>query len=141
MPEYYDVNSIYGRFRVHESRCLIFRNGILPEQTFQTNYRFWGIPEYVRIRRELRDAATSHGSGVELLVRSVQAIYKMKGLSEKLFNEGERGKLDILNRLLLLDMERGIRNSIATDADGEDYDFKTIPFSGVKDVIDTTCTR
>jgi hypothetical protein len=40
MPEYYQVNSIYGQFWVHESRCLIFRNGVLPERTMQPFYRF-----------------------------------------------------------------------------------------------------
>lgn len=31
-PEFYYVSSIYGSFIVHESRCLVFRNGVLPEQ-------------------------------------------------------------------------------------------------------------
>lgn len=32
-----------------------------------------------------------------------------------------------------------ILNSLVIDADGENYDFKTFQFSGVKDVIDATC--
>ncbi len=48
MPEYYYVNSQYGSFTVHESRCLVFRNGILPERVTNPVYRFWGTPEYVR---------------------------------------------------------------------------------------------
>lgn len=34
---------------------------------------------------------------------------------------------------------KGIINSIAIDANGEDYDYKTVTFSGVKDIIDATC--
>jgi phage-related protein (TIGR01555 family) len=137
MPEYYQVNSVYGQFWVHESRCLIFRNGIVPERTMQPFYRFWGIPEYLRVRRELREVITSHGTGVKMLERSVQAIYAMKGLADTLATE--EGTDIIVRRLQAIDMARGILNSIAIDNDGEDYDFKTIPFSGVKDVIDTTC--
>jgi phage-related protein (TIGR01555 family) len=137
MPEYYQVNSIYGQFWVHESRCLIFRNGVVPERTLQPFYRFWGIPEYIRIRRELRETVTSHGTGVKMLERSVQAIYSMKDLASLLGTD--EGMDIIIKRLQAIDMARGILNSIAIDNDGESYDFKTIPMAGVKDVIDTTC--
>ena len=137
MPEYYQVNSLYGYFWVHESRCLIFRNGILPEKTLVPNYRFWGMPEYARISRELREAVTSHSTGVKMLERSVQAIYAMKDLANVVMREG--GEEDVIKRLQIIDMARGILNSIAIDAEGESYDFKTMTFAGVKDVIDTTC--
>ena len=137
MPEYYQVNSIYGQFWVHESRCLIFRNGIVPERTMQPFYRFWGIPEYLRIKRELREAITSHGTGVKMLERSVQAIYSMKDLASTLASD--EGMDIVVRRLQAIDMARGILNSIAIDNDGESYEFKTIPMAGVKDVIDTTC--
>ena len=137
MPEYYYVQSLYGSFTVHESRCLVFRNGILPERVTNPVYRFWGTPEYVRIKRAMRDALVAHGNGPKLLDRSVQRIYKMKNLASLLAAEG--GDETVLKRLEIIDLARGILNSIAIDAEGEDYDFKSIPFSGVKDVIDTTC--
>lgn len=137
MPEYYYVQSLYGSFTVHESRCLVFRNGILPERVTNPVYRFWGTPEYVRIKRAMRDALVAHGNGPKLLDRSVQPIYKMKNLASLLSAEG--GDETVLKRLEIIDLARGILNSIAIDAEGEDYDFKSIPFSGVKDVIDTTC--
>ena len=40
MPEYYDVFSRYGSFRVHDSRCLVFQNGVLPENTSNALYQF-----------------------------------------------------------------------------------------------------
>jgi len=137
MPEYYQVNSIYGQFWVHESRCLIFKNGIVPERTMQPFYRFWGIPEYIRIRRELRETLTSHSTGVKMLERSVQAIYSMKGLADLLATD--EGMNIVIRRLQAIDMARGILNSIAIDNDGESYEFKNIQMAGVKDTIDTTC--
>ena len=136
-PESYDVFSIYGTFKVHRTRCLVFRNGRLPEQTTNALYRYWGIPEYVKIKRALRECITSHHDGVKLLERSVQAIYKMKNLSNLLATSDGEDKA--VKRLQVIDMARGILNSIAIDSDGEDYDFKTLQMSGVKDVIDATC--
>lgn len=138
MPEYYTISSVYGgTFRVHESRCLLFKNGVLPSVLTQTNYRFFGMPEYIRIRKDLQNTITSHGNGVKLLDRAVQAIYKMKDLAQHL--ETEDGEDTVIKRLQLIDMARGIINSIAIDADGEDYDFKSISFAGVKDIVDSTC--
>jgi phage-related protein (TIGR01555 family) len=103
----------------------------------QPFYRFWGIPEYLRIRRELRETVTSHSTGVKMLERSVQAIYSMKELANSLATD--EGMDIVVRRLQAIDMARGILNSIAIDNDGESYEFKTIPMAGVKDTIDTTC--
>ena len=136
-PEYYQVFSIYGYFIVHRSRCLVFRNGSLPEQTTNAIYRYWGIPEYVKIKRALRECITSHENGTKLLERCVQAIYKMKNLANMLGTDESEDK--VLQRLQVIDMARSILNSIAIDSDGEDYDFKTFSMAGVKDVLDSTC--
>ena len=136
-PEWYEVYSIYGCFRVHRSRCLVFRNGVVPEQTTNSLYRFWGVPEYVKIKDALRECITTHHNGSKLLDRSVQAIYKMKNLANLLATKDGEDK--VIQRLQVIDMARGILNSIAIDNDGEDYDYKSITMSGVKDIIDATC--
>lgn len=137
MPEYYRVFSKYGTFTVHDSRCLVFQNGILPENTTNSIYQLWGIPEYIRIQRAIRDAEVAHGSATKLLDRSVQAVYKMKDLSRELATE--EGEDRVLRRLQTIDMARGLLNSITIDSEGEDYDFRQFQFSGVSDVIDSTC--
>lgn len=138
MPEFYDISPIYGSpFRVHESRCLLFKNGTLPQSSSRTEYRFFGMPEYTRIHKSLQETVTSHGNGVKLLDRAVQAIYKMNDLANLL--ETDEGEDIVLRRLRIIDMAKGIINSIAIDAKGEDYDYKTVTFSGVKDIIDSTC--
>lgn len=138
MPEFYDISPVYGTaFRVHESRCLLFKNGILPSSTTRTEYRFFGMPEYERVHRALQETVTSHGNGVKLLDRAVQAVYKIKGLATLL--NTDVGENTVIRRLRLIDMAKGIINSIAIDADGEDYDYKTVTFSGVKDIVDSTC--
>ena len=137
MPEFYRVNSRYGSFVVHESRCLVFQNGVLPENASNTIYQFWGMPEYVRIHRALRDAEVAHGSGPKMLDRSVQPVYKMKDLAALLATE--EGESQVLKRLQVIDMARGLLNSLVIDNEGEDYDFKSFQYTGVADVIDATC--
>lgn len=136
-PEFYRVNSIYGSFTVHESRCLVLKNGKLPESSMNTTYRFFGAPEYLRIKNALKDAIVAHEDGVKMLDRSVQAIYKMKNLAQKMSVQG--GEDEVLKRMEIIDLARGILNTLLIDSDGEDYDFKSMSMAGVKDVIDTTC--
>lgn len=137
MPEYYDIHSKYGNFRVHDSRCLVFQNGILPENTTNSLYQLWGMPEYVRLKRAIRDAEIAHGTAPKLLERSIQAIYKMKDLSGELATED--GEDRVLRRLQTIDMARGLLNSITIDSEGEEYDFRTFSFNGVSEIIDATC--
>lgn len=136
-PEFYQVSSMYGYFKVHRSRCLVFRNGRLPEHTTNAIYRHWGLPEYAKIKDALRECIVSHETGVKMMDRSVQAIYKMKNLANLLGTSDGEDK--VIQRLQIIDMARGILNSIAIDTDGEDYDFKNFSLSGVKEVIDATC--
>lgn len=137
-PEFYTVTlETGGQFRVHESRCLLFRNGTLPRLSFKTAYRHFGIPEFARIHKELQGTVTAHGNGIRLLDRAVQAIYKMKDLAELL--DTEEGEAAVIKRLQLIDMAKGILNSIAIDSNGEDYEYKQLSFSGVKDIIDSAC--
>ena len=137
LPKSYMVTSKYGTFNVHESRCLIFQNGILPERTTNQIYQMWGIPEYIRIHRAIKDVEVAHGMAPKMLDRSVQAIYKMQNLALEMSTE--QGEENILKRLQLIDMARGLLNSIVLDAEGEDYDFKSFSYTGVSDVINTTC--
>lgn len=137
MPEYYTVNSKYGSFTVHESRCLVFSNGTLPENTTNSEYEMWGMPEYVRINRAIRDTELSHRCAPKMLDRSIQAVYKMQGLAQELATD--EGETAVLRRLQTIDMARGMLNSITIDAEGEDYDFRQFQFSGVSEIIDKSC--
>ena len=44
-------------------------------------YRTWGIPEYLRIREELRNASIGPGYSIRLLERLSMVTYKMKNLA------------------------------------------------------------
>lgn len=137
MPEYYHVNSRYGTFTVHESRCLVFQNGVLPENSSNSVYQLWGMPEYIRLKKALRDTELAHSSAPRMLDRSVQPVYKMKELANLLATE--EGENLVLKRMQVIDLARGLLNSLVIDSEGEDYDFKSFQFNGVAEVIDTCC--
>lgn len=136
-PNSFSVSSIAGAFTVHSSRCLIFRNGKLPELVPDLNYRYFGFPEYHRIKQQLRETVTSHSYASKLLERSVQPVHKIKDLASMMSTQD--GEEEILKRLDLVDTARGIMNTIAIDADGEDYAFQTFSFTGVQEIIDVHC--
>ena len=138
MPEYYTVYSKHGTFRVHESRCLIFRNGRLPENCSNANYRFWGAPEYLRIRKAVENVEISNSAGVRMLSRAIQAVYKVKDLSALLATAD--GEDAVLRRIQAIDLARGLLNTVVIDAEGEDYDFKNFSLSGVGEVISQSFT-
>ena len=136
-PLWYAVYSMYGQFKVHWSRCLIFRNGYMPEYISHGIYQYWGIPVYNKIRDSLREVVTAHHDGTKLLERSVLGVYKMKNLSNLLATD--EGEDKVIQRLQVIDMARNIINSMAIDNDGEDYQYINATMSGVSDIIDRTC--
>lgn len=137
-PEHYYVTSKHGNFTVHDSRCLVFQNGVLPENTTNSNYEMWGMPEYVRIHRAIRDAEVAHSSAPKMMERSVQPVYKMKDLANLLATD--EGEDKVLKRMELIDMARGMLNSLIIDSEGEDYDFKSFTFTGINDVLGASCS-
>lgn len=135
--EYFDISSTYGGFfRVHRSRCLVFKNGSLPEYAAPQQYFYWGLPEYVRIRRDLSIALHTHQSAANMIDKSVQPVYKQRGLQSTL--AGPDGDDQVLKRLLVLDASRGMMNSVAIDMDGEDYSFQTFQLSGASEILEST---
>lgn len=138
IPEYYQVNSVYGNYTVHSSRCLIFHNSDIPEGSTLANlYRTWGIPEYMRIREELRNASIGPGYSIRLLERLSMAIYKMKNLANVLSTAD--GEDAVLQRMEMLGLARNLLNMVFIDADGEDLGIQSLSVAGVKDILDNAC--
>ena len=137
-PEYFYVYSRYGSFTVHESRCLIFKNGTLPENATNSIYQFWGMPEYHKVYRAIRNVELAQNSAPKMLDKSVQPVYSMKNLMEELATEGGEDRL--LKRLETIDTSRNVMNTIAIDAEGEDFSFRQFTFTGVADTINSSAS-
>lgn len=138
IPEFYQINSVYGSYVVHSSRCLVFHNGEIPEGSTMSNlYRTWGIPEYMHIREELRNACIGPGYSIRLLERLSMVTYKMKNLANVLSTAD--GDDTVLQRMEMLDLARNLLNMVFIDADGEDVGIQSLSVAGVKDILDNAC--
>ena len=138
IPEFYQINSVYGSYVVHSSRCLVFHNGEIPEGSTMSNlYRTWGIPEYMHIREELRNACIGPGYSIRLLERLSMVTYKMKNLANVLSTVD--GDDTVLQRMEMLDLARNLLNMVIIDADGEDVGVQSLSVAGVKDILDNAC--
>ena len=138
IPEFYQINSVYGSYVVHSSRCLVFHNGEIPEGSTMSNlYRTWGIPEYMHIREELRNACIGPGYSIRLLERLSMVTYKMKNLANVLSTVD--GDDTVLQRMEMLDLARNLLNMVFIDADGEDVGIQSLSVAGVKDILDNAC--
>jgi phage-related protein (TIGR01555 family) len=132
-PEFYDVQSMFGQFRVHESRCLVFRNGTYNEHSTFGQYLFWGLPEYIKIQQALHDATDSHHDAKIMLNQAVQPILKAANFEAGVTAEsGESKWRRILQRL---DRLRSRFKTIALGPE-DSFEFKTAPLTGIKDTVD-----
>lgn len=125
-PEYFHVSSVAGSFVVHASRCLVFRGDPVSERTEIQRNAEWGLSEGRRIVQAVQRTEVTHHAAVKLLDRSVQAVFKMKGLADTVATEG--GEIAVLNRLEVLNMARGLLGAVVIDAEGENYEVsRTFP--------------
>nr|DAO21586.1 MAG TPA: Portal [Caudoviricetes sp.] len=133
LPEYYWVTGYYGgSFRVHESRLLVFRGGILPNAQ-RREQNGWGAKVYERMYNDLMRYDTSLALALMALSRLSQSIMKLDGLAAKLAtDEGER---QVVKRTQLIDMVRHMMNTIVVDKDDE-YSLENMTITGVTDILD-----
>ena len=136
-PEFFIVTNRSGCFKVHKSRCLVFRNHSIPEFSDNSIHRFWGIPEFYRIQTAMQHFKDTQKSTIDILHRFTQPVYKMKNLSEVLTMEG--GEKFVWKRLETIDAARSFYRSIMIDA-AEDYDFLTVPLTGISEITETMQT-
>ena len=133
-PERFHVSSMYGDFTVDASRCLTFRNDTAPELSKNENFRLWGIPECFRINEAVKRAALSSEQAVKAVDAAVLAVYKARGLSAILAQEG--GEELVVRRLQVIDAARSVWNTILIDAGGESYDFIGAGLEGKGEIVE-----
>lgn len=131
-PEYYYIYSKYGNFKAHGSRCLIFKNNPLPENTPDVNFEFWGIPEYYKLQKALSETELCHGYAIRLLERAHQSVHKINNLSDIIATD--KGADKIKQRLELIALTRSMLNTVVIDKT-DDYKFLNADFSGVDEIV------
>ncbi|WP_443872334.1 phage portal protein [Megasphaera sp.] len=132
-PRCYTVIGYHGNsFDVDASRLLIFSGSLISNRK-RRERNGWGGSILEQVLEELTHYQTSHHFANVALERLSQSVTKFAGLAELLSTDfGEKA---VQRRLQMIDMSRGMMNTIALDSE-DDYDLKNITLAGVKDVLD-----
>lgn len=138
-PLIYQINpSVFGLQaartleRVHASRVLRFTGPIISRKRANMN-RGWGDSVLDLVYGSIRDFDTSHDGAAALMQDFAQAVIKIKGLASAV--AADRADL-IKTRLQLMDMSRSVLRALLIDAEGEDFERKGTPLTGLPDLLD-----
>jgi phage-related protein (TIGR01555 family) len=134
-PERYTiVNPTTGtQFKVHESRCLVFRGEDLPGQELNNN-RGWGDSKLQAIFSRLRGVCDSL-EGVEgINTEFIIGIMKINNLQQLLSSKS--GEEQLRNRLHVMDLTKHSLNTIAIDKNEEFERASSFGVTGLRDLID-----
>lgn len=119
-------------YKVHASRVCVFDGEPVQDLVRQQNDG-WGLSVYQSCYDQLIRLSTSHQWALALLERAQQAVHGIPNLSQNLRTPG--GEDAIKKRVDVVDMVRGIMNTVVVDAE-ETYDIKGASFTGVTDIVD-----
>lgn len=122
---------------VHPSRVIVLSGPIFSRTRTNTNYGF-GSSVLDRIWQVISRYDQNFQSAGALIDDFAQAVFKIRGLYKSMAND--RGAA-IKQRLELIDQYRSTLRGIALDAEGEDFDRKATPVSGLDGLLDRFMVR
>jgi phage-related protein (TIGR01555 family) len=134
--EYFTINKKYGgSFKIHASRCLIFRGLPNPETNLRianTDDDFWGISVLQPIWDTLSSLGICLSTAGTLASEFSVGKYKLAGLEEILHANDVDA---IMTRITTMQASKGILNAILIGKEDE-YIRDTLNFTGLPEMID-----
>jgi phage-related protein (TIGR01555 family) len=134
--EIYPVQKLNGDyFKVHHSRCLVFRGDPVPHISsgtidFQTLY--WGSSILQAVWDRLRNYSQIEHSVANLMLEVIIGVYKLSGLAEIL----AEGDVDaVYNRLEIINASKSLINGVLL-GENEDFLRNTANLTGIPETID-----
>lgn len=139
-PETYQVTSLFGQQEftaVHESRCIRF-DGAAVEILMRRQLAGWTLSVLQAPFDALRMFDTSFQAVSNLMTDMSQAVFKMKGLIQMITSK-RVGELRA--RMQMVDMMRSSGRMMLLDSEGEEFERKPTPMSGVPETMDRFLIR
>jgi phage-related protein (TIGR01555 family) len=118
--------------RWHRSRLMIFDGVDLPEHLRLQN-QGWGDSLFQAMYNELRNYHQGVDGAASLVSDFSQAVFKIKGLHAKV--AANSGGV-VSRRMALVNLARSMIGATIIDADGEDFERKATPVTGLPDLLD-----
>ena len=129
----YQISPVTGSpYMVHESRCVLVDGCVVPDRIREQNDG-WGGSIIQRCYDQLVRLNMAYSWANALMERAQQAVHGIPGLTNILRAPG--GEALVRQRIDLVDMARGINNTVIIDAE-ETYDLKSTALTGVPDLLD-----
>jgi phage-related protein (TIGR01555 family) len=129
----YMISPLTGApYYVHESRCMVFDGANVPDRVREQNDG-WGGSVLQKCYDQLVRLNMAHIWANALMERAQQAVHGIPGLTNILRAPG--GEALVRQRIDLVDMARGINNTVVIDGE-ESYDLKSTALTSVPDLMD-----
>lgn len=125
-----------GTLMCHESRLIRF-GGELTSKRERLRNQGADYSVLQKCFRALQLVDNNWQSVSVLLADASQGIYKIKGLIDMISQQ----PTVMQERMTLVDQVKSVTRGIVLDADGEDYERKGTPFSGIGDILDQSWVR
>lgn len=115
----------------HRDRVLVFDGLDLPQHLRDTN-NGWGDSVLQPLYNALRNYNLGQDGSASLIADFAQAVIKIKGLHAQLAADKDEV---VKRRLSFMNLWRSILNAIVIDADGEEFERKATPVTGLVDIM------
>lgn len=115
----------------HKSRLMVFDGVDLPDQSRVEN-NGWGDSLFQTVLNALRNFNQGQDGAASLVSDFSQAVFKIKQLHEKV---GAGGGDVIASRMALMNLARSMIGAVVIDADGEEFERKATPLTGLDAVM------
>ncbi|WLA02801.1 DUF1073 domain-containing protein [Xanthomonas translucens] len=131
-PAHYTLSSATGgQVQIHPSRLVVLHGAHRPDPDMEAGDG-WGDSVLMAIMDEVKRADSTSANIASLVFEAKIDVIKIPGLMSLLSDK--EGEAQVLERLQLAAMAKGINGALLMDAE-EDYQQKSANFSGLPDVL------
>lgn len=139
-PETFSFTPAYGvntNLEIHESRLLIFE-GLDVTRRRRRELDGWGESVLVPVCDTIRDFDQAWGGIAVLLQDWAQPVFKIRDLAAAVSQDKQQL---IKDRLVMMDMARSLVRAVVIDGEGEEFERKVTPLTGLPEVVTKFETR
>lgn len=132
-PAYYTLSSARsGIVRIHPSRLVVLRGAQRPDPELCGVNDGWGDSVLMAVMEEIKRADSTGANIASLIFEAKVDVIKIPNLMAQLTDS--QYETDLLNRLRLAAMAKGINGALILDGD-EQYESKGAQLAGLRDIL------
>lgn len=135
-PVNYKLSSGAGTVTIHPSRLVILQGAVKPDIELAGTLDGWGESVLVAIYEAIQQASSTGSNIASLVFEAKVDVLNIPNLMQNLEDNGTEYEAQLLNRLRLAGLAKGINGMLVLDSQ-ETYSQKTTSFGGLRDILTT----